>query len=741
MKRPLPPIPGDRSQSCLRFIEKPRVFIPNGYFEIVADIREHMLVNAAYERPQTKGSFRELGPTPMVQPSAKPCDPFEHMLRAQRRTDPFIHNVAHLPKALRGAIRYIVDGGSAVSAKRETQRAFIAEAARRLEPLSADIRERVPPLLKGITAPVHFALIAALVDATGYPDTKLVHDLVYGFCNAGHVPARGVFRPQPRAATKDPTKVFAPESNRAYFAEVKARLEASASSVQGRANAEHIWEATIKERELGHTVGPFSARQMHDIFGPFEWRCMLRFVAWEPKPRVCDDAKANSLNDASSAEETITCIDAAFPIAVAREFAAANRGRPMDLTTSTDDVEAAYRKIPSKLTQHTTVAVLDTRKDPPTVVLFYLPGSNFGGFPAVMNFCAIPTFITYILHVLFAIAEGAYFDDAIHIDPAELGDSAQETANWLYALLGWIFKPSKQARPGYTNPYLGLVCDATRAASHGYISIRAKESTRVKALRMLDTHISLDSLSPATAGKLYGLVRFTLVAPFNRLGLAMLQPLQVRQHAKGLSALHYPAPVTSQLRDALITLRKYLQRVPTAQVTIAPSQRKPVLVWTDASGAPEFGVGIVIYDGETEQLYIARDVMPRRYIDILKRLAPKDEFINQAELLAAAAVYTTYPDILLERSIIHWIDSSSSIHGVFKGYSAKIDSAYIIHALHVAASSIRARIWVEYVDSKSNIADAPTRNDDISRERVRRLFELGAIERTFVFPEIDEVWL
>mmetsp|Transcript_31520 Transcript_31520/g.78774 ORF Transcript_31520/g.78774 Transcript_31520/m.78774 type:complete len:84 (-) Transcript_31520:256-507(-) len=81
------------------------------------------------------------------------------------------------------------------------------------------------------------------------------------------------------------------------------------------------------------------------------------------------------------------------------------------------------------------------------------------------------------------------------------------------------------------------------------------------------------------------------------------------------------------------------------------------------------------------------------------------------------------------------------MHSVFKSYSFKIDSTYIVDALHVAATKIRVRIWVEYVDSASNIVDAPTRSDPKSRERVRRLFQLGAIERPFVFAIIDEMWL
>jgi len=53
------------------------------------------------------------------------------------------------------------------------------------------------------------------------------------------------------------------------------------------------------------------------------------------------------------------------------------------------------------------------------------------------------------------------------------------------------------------------------------------------------------------------------------------------------------------------------------------------------------------------QIYLASMTIPQQFLDIIYRLAPKDEFINQAELLAAAAVYTTFPDILVDRSVLH----------------------------------------------------------------------------------------
>jgi len=61
------------------------------------------------------------------------------MRRAQLRSDPFADNAAHLPGALRGAIKFIVDQGTEVPAIRERQRAFLDSAATKLAPLTVTI--------------------------------------------------------------------------------------------------------------------------------------------------------------------------------------------------------------------------------------------------------------------------------------------------------------------------------------------------------------------------------------------------------------------------------------------------------------------------------------------------------------------------------------------------------------------------------------------------------------------------
>ena len=57
------------------------------------------------------------------------------------------------------------------------------------------------------------------------------------------------------------------------------------------------------------------------------------------------------------------------------------------------------------------------------------------------------------------------------------------------------------------------------------------------------------------------------------------------------------------------------------------------------------------------------------------------------------------------------MDNSSALYGLVKGYSSRPDSLAIIRAFHAANLAIRANVWFNYVASKANVADLPSRGD------------------------------
>lgn len=65
-----------------------------------------------------------------------------------------------------------------------------------------------------------------------------------------------------------------------------------------------------------------------------------------------------------------------------------------------------------------------------------------------------------------------------------------------------------------------------------------------------------------------------------------------------------------------------------------------------------------------------------------------------------------------------------------KGYSRVPDSAQIVHAFHSLNLGLKCRVWFEYVNTKANIADEPSRGE------FTLLKELGSTEKAIVFTEL-----
>ena len=75
------------------------------------------------------------------------------------------------------------------------------------------------------------------------------------------------------------------------------------------------------------------------------------------------------------------------------------------------------------------------------------------------------------------------------------------------------------------------------------------------------------------------------------------------------------------------------------------------------------------------------------------------------------AVYTTLASELRGRRVVHWIDNTSALCALVRGYSRAPDSVRIVHAFHAFALGIDVSSWFEYVASKANIADLPSRGE------------------------------
>ena len=88
---------------------------------------------------------------------------------------------------------------------------------------------------------------------------------------------------------------------------------------------------------------------------------------------------------------------------------------------------------------------------------------------------------------------------------------------------------------------------------------------------------------------------------------------------------------------------------------------------------------------------------------------------------------------LVDRLVLHWVDNTSAIAGLVKGYSPKSDTGRIINSLQVRLSVLMCSPWFAYVPSAQNIADAPSRGDyDLLNSMGSTLIECMVSEFSFL---------
>jgi hypothetical protein len=99
---------------------------------------------------------------------------------------------------------------------------------------------------------------------------------------------------------------------------------------------------------------------------------------------------------------------------------------------------------------------------------------------------------------------------------------------------------------------------------------------------------------------------------------------------------------------------------------------------------------------------------------------------------AAPYFHPVLAPILAGRDVIHFGDNSAANAAAVKGYSAAPDMARIVSALRIQWLVLRVNVWVEYIRSKANWADDP------SRGVVDRLEMMGAEKLEFVSPPYQD---
>ena len=117
-------------------------------------------------------------------------------------------------------------------------------------------------------------------------------------------------------------------------------------------------------------------------------------------------------------------------------------------------------------------------------------------------------------------------------------------------------------------------------------------------------------------------------------------------------------------------------------------------------------MGAVLYDPTDHQLLYPASAVPE---DSVRTWLPKISYMGQLELLAAPFGLATWAKRLVDRPILLWIDNDRAAANLVEGYSPKTDSSSIVGSFWLMAAQLKASIYIDRVESESNLSDGPSR--------------------------------
>ena len=120
-------------------------------------------------------------------------------------------------------------------------------------------------------------------------------------------------------------------------------------------------------------------------------------------------------------------------------------------------------------------------------------------------------------------------------------------------------------------------------------------------------------------------------------------------------------------------------------------------------------LGFYVVDRVTGVELISGMMLPTFFFAFLS--TDLETYISQVELVAAIAVYYTLPALLADRAVIHFIDNFAALSALVHGYASKPDLARLVNLFHAQVAALRCLFYGDWVPSKANPADVPTRDE------------------------------
>ena len=712
--------------------------VVGGYVRPTASRRAH---------PFTQHGFPEVARDKLSDLPGEILSKLEFFERACARASPYVDAdtaaAQMLDPDLIAAIDAICEMGPAMPRKREQRMLTLRRVVASLEGMRAALDACKSPEAAEVAGEFNVAWAAVVIDAIEWEDVMLPLRYVTGYAVVFNIPDTHVFRSNEQPASISREKFLA--NNTRAVASISREIERSArlGDADEQERRWQAWKRTREEIDAGLVREPMTRAQVDRKRGRGKWRCLGRSAIWQKgKYRCIDNGKRSKHNRATHMHESITCGRADFPVTVSREFARRKAGiqkrrlRRNNLPPrfrmrhGCGDLFAAYRRSPTSQPEYTIVAVYCYEVEPPAVRYCEVPGHNFGLCSAVNNFNGYPELATAVARRVLWIVTEHYVDDSNVTEP----DFCRGTG-LLYLMelsgdtfFGFRYDDEQTKGEADANEYLGVWSDLD-GFNDGVMSMDVTAKRRGKLGALLGEVRRARTLRSGLASSIFGKARFMLSPVYGCIGKACLQPIKARERQPLASALD------ADLSDSVEFLEYACEHLPPMHIPVLPPDEGKVVVFVDAEGkkrkgsrAPTGHIGFVVEHPTLGRRHGYAPVPPSltRLLDATRL---RDTYIGQYEMVGAIVPFLSLPrEWFAGRPVELWIDNTMAIGALLKGYSGKPDTARIVNMFHFTIATLgAASLWIDYVNSESNLADTPSRFHEMSEADIAAaLADLGS---------------
>jgi hypothetical protein len=129
---------------------------------------------------------------------------------------------------------------------------------------------------------------------------------------------------------------------------------------------------------------------------------------------------------------------------------------------------------------------------------------------------------------------------------------------------------------------------------------------------------------------------------------------------------------------------------------------------------------------------------------LFKALSPRETQITVGELLGIMLAFGSFTEALRSHSVIAFCDNMAALQGAINGSSSAIDLCAFAHMLALRLNTLSVRLYIEYVQTLSNIADGGSRTGITCKDAkacniVLREIACPSLPNSFPFVSSDDM--